>query len=609
VSDATTTRYLLTKPEVGASADTWGTKWNTNLDGVDKLLGAITTAGSSNAYTLTSGQSLTAYVSGMSFIVRWSFGNTSTATINVDGIGAKALTKNGTTALASGDLPQDTFARITYDGTQFQVMGASSGLYQPLDATLTAIAALSTSSDTYIRATGTDTFAVDSVTTVTSKLNAVVGDSGSGGTKGLVPAPSSGDAAAGKFLKADGTWATASSFPTPGGRLTLTSATPVLSSDVTGATTLYYAIYNHNQIPLSGGSSFTTTTFSELTNDTTASSTGKAGPAACTTEACYDLFVWLDSSTVRLTRGPNWTKAATFTVTIATPGVVTQNAHGLRAGAPWIPTTSGALPTGLTAGTTYYVGKNVTTNTFSVSTTLANALAGTYVTTSGSQSGTHTGTNRDTDRGTGSGTTELTTLNGVRVNKYDITNGPTANRGLYVGTIRTNGSSQVDWKATPAAGTGGGGVYLGLWNAYNQVDVIALSLTSTTAYTYSSTIRPHEGNVNALMQVCVGLQQNACKVLDTISCYVSGTQEIETGVLYDDFSVLPTKTVSTWNRGSTTDGHTVNPVAQMDNVPAAGFHYYAGAERSTSGSSTFYGTGTGFTITGIQSGVVMYWSA
>lgn len=33
-----------------------------------------------------------------------------------------------------------------------------------------------------------------------------VGDSGSGGTAGLAPAPASGDAAAGKFLKADGTW-------------------------------------------------------------------------------------------------------------------------------------------------------------------------------------------------------------------------------------------------------------------------------------------------------------------------------------------------------------------------------------------------------------------
>lgn len=37
----------------------------------------------------------------------------------------------------------------------------------------------------------------------------VVGDTGTGGTKGLVPAPAAGDAAASKFLKADGSWAIA----------------------------------------------------------------------------------------------------------------------------------------------------------------------------------------------------------------------------------------------------------------------------------------------------------------------------------------------------------------------------------------------------------------
>lgn len=46
-------------------------------------------------------------------------------------------------------------------------------------------------------------------TQATTILNAVVGDSGSGGTKGLVPAPAAGDAAAAKFLSAAGTWAAA----------------------------------------------------------------------------------------------------------------------------------------------------------------------------------------------------------------------------------------------------------------------------------------------------------------------------------------------------------------------------------------------------------------
>jgi hypothetical protein len=42
------------------------------------------------------------------------------------------------------------------------------------------------------------------VTQVTGMLNTMVGDSGSGGTKGLVPAPAAGDAT--KFLRGDGSW-------------------------------------------------------------------------------------------------------------------------------------------------------------------------------------------------------------------------------------------------------------------------------------------------------------------------------------------------------------------------------------------------------------------
>lgn len=64
-------------------------------------------------------------------------------------------------------------------------------------------------SDTGDFAAASHAHSADDITSGTldsARLPVMVGDSGSGGTQGAVPAPAAGDAAAGKYLDADGTW-------------------------------------------------------------------------------------------------------------------------------------------------------------------------------------------------------------------------------------------------------------------------------------------------------------------------------------------------------------------------------------------------------------------
>ena len=91
---------------------------------------------------------------------------------------------------------------------------------------------------------------------------------------------------------------------------------------------------------------------------------------------------------------------AVCTISIATPGVVTV-ANSFSAGNTVVFSTTGALPTGLTPGTTYYViATGLTTSSFQVSAT----SGGTAINTSGAQSGVHTVTGLQATGGTGTAT-------------------------------------------------------------------------------------------------------------------------------------------------------------------------------------------------------------
>jgi hypothetical protein len=80
----------------------------------------------------------------------------------------------------------------------------------------------------------------------------------------------------------------------------------------------------------------------------------------------------------------------TVTISNATPAVITWSAHGLYVGSEVVFTTDGGLPTGLTAGTRYYViAAGFGAGSFEV----AAAPGGAAINTSSAGSGTHTGTN------------------------------------------------------------------------------------------------------------------------------------------------------------------------------------------------------------------------
>lgn len=160
--------------------------------------------------------------------------------------------------------------------------------------------------------TGATANAIDlTATQLTAELNVVVGDSGAGGTKGLVPAAGAGDAAAGKYLNAGGAFSipTAQTVVEAQGRLTLTTGTPVMTSTVSAATTIYYTPTKGRLAPFWNGTVFIAQDvggeLSQLLSDATKS------PAAAAAATMYDMFLWLDGGTYRCTRGPAWTNDTT----------------------------------------------------------------------------------------------------------------------------------------------------------------------------------------------------------------------------------------------------------------------------------------------------------
>lgn len=289
----------------------------------------------------------------------------------------------------------------------------------------------------------------------------------------------------------------------PRGRLTLTSATPVLTADVTGATTIYYALYNGNHIPLYDGSSFSNNVFTELSQATTDST---KSPAAVANNSNYDIFGWTDGGTLRATRGPAWTS--------------------------------------------------------------------------------------DTSRGTGAGTTELTRVNGIWLNAVSITNGPSASRGTYLGTVRSNGTASIDMKFGGTGAVGGESTACHVWNAYNRRPIKLTNYDTTDSWNYTTaTWRVKNNNTANNITVIVGLSED---MLFAVNSMVSGNSSAgisrSCAIGINSTTTWPVGKCSVGYGGGLTAGQFHVHPSTLETFAPLGFTTLSPIEHSTaSGTTTWIG--------------------
>jgi len=114
------------------------------------------TASGTDTITATASPTPSAYAAGQTFKFISAGANTGAATLNVSSLGAKSITKDGTTALVAGDIPSGAVVEVVYDGTEFQLISKAepmriksiqrgaialtySGIYSSNTATITSV--------------------------------------------------------------------------------------------------------------------------------------------------------------------------------------------------------------------------------------------------------------------------------------------------------------------------------------------------------------------------------------------------------------------------------------------------------------------------------------
>jgi hypothetical protein len=186
-----------------------------------------------------------------------------------------------------------------------------------------------------------------------------------------------------------------------------------------------------------------------------------------------------------------------------------------------------------------------------------------------------------TDDTTRSAGTALVMVNGILLNNASITNGPAASRGTYVGTTRSNGSSQLDW-IFGAAANGGTAGFFGVWNMYNRCYVTSICADNNDSWVYTSlTVRAANAKTTMRHSFVSGSAEDAFIAKYEIMCLAAG-DGVVVGVGYDVTNAF------SGIKGANQSVTEVSMTSEFSTT-ALGFHFFNACESGDTANGTFYG--------------------
>lgn len=154
-------------------------RYRSDTDGVN-------TSAGTNTIALSASRTMTAYAQGDMYTFKAGGTNTGATTLNVDSLGAKDVQFNGA-ACTGGEIVSGLMYTVVYDGTQFQLMNASS--YPAIDITTLEVTNIKakdgTSSITLANSTGVAT--INSAVLTTADINGGTIDNVAIGLAGAAP--------------------------------------------------------------------------------------------------------------------------------------------------------------------------------------------------------------------------------------------------------------------------------------------------------------------------------------------------------------------------------------------------------------------------------------